>query len=190
MRVELAELHRQLGITTIYVTHDQVEAMTLADRIVVLRDGCIEQIGSPLQLYDDPDNLFVAGFIGSPRINKISATVEKSRGRRALLALPGNGSWEIALETAAPPAGASVVLAVRPEHLNIAATPDMANVTMKIEYCEHLGGVSYAYGVLHDGQKIIFESRQDRNLASNGSLNFRLPKDKALLFAKSGERIR
>ncbi|MBP0575246.1 ABC transporter ATP-binding protein, partial [Mycobacterium tuberculosis] len=64
MRIEIAKLHRRLGVTTIYVTHDQVEAMTLADRIVVLRAGVVEQVGSPLDLYDDPDNLFVAGFIG------------------------------------------------------------------------------------------------------------------------------
>jgi lactose/L-arabinose transport system ATP-binding protein len=74
MRVEIARLHKDLGATIVYVTHDQVEAMTLATKIVVLRDGMIEQVGSPLQLYDDPDNLFVAGFIGSPKMNFLRPT--------------------------------------------------------------------------------------------------------------------
>ena len=82
MRIEIARLHKELGATMIYVTHDQVEAMTLADKIVVLKDGRVEQVGSPLQLYDDPDNLFVAGFIGSPAMNLLKASVvaETSEG--------------------------------------------------------------------------------------------------------------
>ena len=82
MRVEIARLHAELGVTMIYVTHDQVEAMTLADRIVVLRDGRIEQIGRPLDLYDDPANQFVAGFVGSPRMNFMAAEVVGARRRR------------------------------------------------------------------------------------------------------------
>jgi lactose/L-arabinose transport system ATP-binding protein len=78
MRLEIAKLHKELGATMIYVTHDQVEAMTLADKIVVLRSGRVEQVGSPLALYDDPDNAFVAGFIGSPRMNFLPAVVESS----------------------------------------------------------------------------------------------------------------
>jgi lactose/L-arabinose transport system ATP-binding protein len=81
MRLEIAKLHKDLGATMIYVTHDQVEAMTLADKIVVLRAGKVEQVGSPLKLYDDPDNAFVAGFIGSPRMNFLPAVVESSEGR-------------------------------------------------------------------------------------------------------------
>jgi lactose/L-arabinose transport system ATP-binding protein len=80
MRLEIAKLHKELGATMIYVTHDQVEAMTLADKIVVLRSGVIEQVGSPLKLYDDPDNAFVAGFIGSPRMNFLPASVVASEG--------------------------------------------------------------------------------------------------------------
>ncbi len=79
MRIEIARLHKDLSATIIYVTHDQVEAMTLADKIVVLRDGRIEQVGAPLKLYDDPDNLFVAGFIGSPRMNFVKARVQGDR---------------------------------------------------------------------------------------------------------------
>ena len=83
MRIEIAKLHQELGATMIYVTHDQVEAMTLADKIVVLRDGRIEQQGTPISLYDDPDNIFVAGFIGSPRMNLLAATVTAVDGKQA-----------------------------------------------------------------------------------------------------------
>ena len=79
MRVEIARLHEELGATMIYVTHDQVEAMTLADKIVVLRDGHIEQVGVPMDLYDDPDNKFVAGFIGSPSMNFIDGKIKKGQ---------------------------------------------------------------------------------------------------------------
>src|SRR6188768_4142296 len=85
MRIEIAKLHQQLGSTMVYVTHDQVEAMTLADKIVVLRAGRIEQIGTPLELYSDPDNIFVAGFIGSPRMNFLAATVTATDGATATL---------------------------------------------------------------------------------------------------------
>jgi lactose/L-arabinose transport system ATP-binding protein len=78
MRLEIAKLHKDLGATMIYVTHDQVEAMTLADKIVVLRSGKVEQVGSPLALYDDPDNAFVAGFIGSPRMNFLPASLSRA----------------------------------------------------------------------------------------------------------------
>ena len=82
MRIEIAKLHQELGATMVYVTHDQVEAMTLADKIVVLRAGRVEQQGTPISLYDDPDNVFVAGFIGSPRMNLLDATVEAADAAR------------------------------------------------------------------------------------------------------------
>ena len=91
MRVEIARLHAELGVTMIYVTHDQVEAMTLADRIVVLRDGRIEQIGAPLDLYDDPANQFVAGFVGSPRMNFLAAEVVARDGRAVTAGAPQPG---------------------------------------------------------------------------------------------------
>ena len=97
MRVEIARLHAELGVTMIYVTHDQVEAMTLADRIVVLRDGRIEQIGAPLDLYDDPANQFVAGFVGSPRMNFMAAEVVAADAPALSLALVNQGGARLAL---------------------------------------------------------------------------------------------
>ena len=113
MRTEIKELHQRLKTTTVYVTHDQIEAMTLADRIVVMHDGVIEQIGTPLELYDRPQNLFVAGFIGSPAMNFLNGTI------RANGALAFEGANGLRLPLAAVPAGSDgrpVIYGIRPEH--------------------------------------------------------------------------
>ncbi|WP_131798229.1 ABC transporter ATP-binding protein, partial [Devosia elaeis] len=111
MRGEIKGLHQRLGVTTIYVTHDQVEAMTMADRIVVMNGGKVEQVGAPLDLYDRPANLFVAGFIGSPAMNFIEGTVT-SEGFAALdVTLPLTNS---------PPSGTKAVYGIRPENLSLA----------------------------------------------------------------------
>jgi multiple sugar transport system ATP-binding protein len=117
MRIEIKELHQRLATTTVYVTHDQVEAMTMADRIVVMHDGLVEQIGAPLDLYDRPDNLFVAGFIGSPAMNFLRGTIRLNGA--ASFAGP-NG---ITLPLDAAPAGTDgkpAVYGIRPEHFSIA----------------------------------------------------------------------
>ncbi|MGN6549238.1 MAG: ABC transporter ATP-binding protein, partial [Pararhizobium sp.] len=119
MRLEIARLHKELGATMIYVTHDQVEAMTLADKIVVLRSGRVEQVGSPLKLYDDPDNMFVAGFLGSPRINFLKAVVAPSDGGKLVVTLPEFGGIAVPMEITGnhPAPGTELALGIRPEHL-------------------------------------------------------------------------
>jgi multiple sugar transport system ATP-binding protein len=114
MRGEIKDLHQRLRTTTVHVTHDQVEAMTLADTIVVLRDGRVEQIGPPLELYDRPANLFVAGFIGSPAMNVIDGTIERQEGG-VLFRSSAGLTIDLPLSVAAP-AGAAVSAGVRPEH--------------------------------------------------------------------------
>ena len=120
MRVEINKLHRRLGATMIFVTHDQVEAMTLADRIVVLRAGVIEQVGTPLELYNHPANLFVAGFIGSPRMNFLAAEVAARRtaANRASAAASGL-RLTVPVADGRCAAGDKVTIGVRPEHLRI-----------------------------------------------------------------------
>ena len=143
MRYEFARLHKQLGTTMIYVTRDQVEAMTLADRIVVLANGGIEQIGTPLALYEHPANLFVAGFIGSPRINLLGATVVEASADRAMLELAGGERFEASVNAARAQAGDKVMLGIRPEQLRLA---DGANsVGVEVRFVEELGGVTFAY---------------------------------------------
>jgi multiple sugar transport system ATP-binding protein len=117
MRTEIKELHQRLETTTVYVTHDQIEAMTMADKIVVMHDGLVEQIGAPLELYDRPDNLFVAGFIGSPAMNFLKGTI-RHNGSAGF-----DGPGGVRLPLAAAPAAADGRLAiygVRPEHFAIA----------------------------------------------------------------------
>jgi multiple sugar transport system ATP-binding protein len=133
MRFEFAALHKTLGTTTIYVTHDQVEAMTLADRIVVMRDGLIEQIGTPAELYDHPVNRFVAGFLGSPQMNFLSGEVVEGRGAGPLLQLP-NGE-RIALPANAQ-VGSPMTIGVRPEHWR---NGEGRGLALRADFIERLG---------------------------------------------------
>lgn len=151
MRVEIARLHREIGATMIYVTHDQVEAMTLADKIVVLRAGRVEQVGAPLELYHDPDNKFVAGFIGSPAMNFVGATVLASGSANA----PGlNGETPVAMRLA--DVGKPLTLGLRPQHLRLTE-----GNTHRVEMTEALGGVSYLHVSAATGEKLVIESRDD-----------------------------
>ena len=153
MRGEITALHRRLENTMIYVTHDQVEAMTMADKIAVLRLGELEQFGRPLDLYNRPRNIFVAGFIGSPKMNFIAGQIAPEDGGRMVLetgevlALPP-GRFD-----AAP--GEAVTLGVRPNHLQVA---EDGPIRMEVGSVEQLGGEAYLYGKLADGNPITLHS--------------------------------
>ncbi len=133
MRFEIAKLHSTLKTTMIYVTHDQVEAMTLADRIVVLKDGLVMQIGTPVELYERPTNLFVAEFIGSPKMNIVPCGVEAGR-----LRLQGHNGIDAIVD------GAAVKLGVRPEHIRPCSMED-SHVTGVVEFAEYLGSDTFLY---------------------------------------------
>ena len=180
MRVEIAKLHKMLGNTTIYVTHDQTEALTMADRIVVLRAGRVEQIGAPLNLYEDPDNEFVAGFIGSPRMNFLAA--KALGGRRFAVA---GTEMDLPL-TAAVEAGTSVRFGIRPEHLEAA---EGISLEVTIDVVEQLGSTSFLYGTTANGEPIIAEQRLGR-ARSDGRVTLRFPPAGARLFRADGTRIR
>ncbi|MBC2775193.1 sn-glycerol-3-phosphate ABC transporter ATP-binding protein UgpC [Rhizobium sp. AQ_MP] len=145
MRVELSTLHAQLGSTMIYVTHDQVEAMTMATRIVVLNKGEIEQVGSPLELYSNPKNLFVAGFLGAPRMNFFEGTVADISGHTVTTAIEGLPPVSLVIADAqALSAGDKITLGVRPEKL---VTHGKASVTVpaRVRLVEHLGRETVFY---------------------------------------------
>ena len=150
MRVEIARLHNELGATMIYVTHDQVEAMTLADKIVVLRDGRIEQVGSPLELYDDPDNKFVAGFIGSPSMNFLEGVVVNGQVKI-------NALTDKCVDTtvALPAEGEKVLVGMRPQALSLQNTTG----ELTVEITEELGGVAYIYLRAANGERVVVEAR-------------------------------
>lgn len=180
MRVEIAKLHKMLGNTTIYVTHDQTEALTMADRIVVLRDGKIEQMGPPLRLYNDPDNEFVAGFIGSPRMNFLSATA-LGQGRLAVAGAEIDLPLGSAIE-----AGARIKFGVRPEHLE--ATEGIPLV-VATDVVEQLGSTSFLYGMTATGEPIIAEQRLGQ-ARSDGRVTLRFRPEHVRLFGADGARIR
>jgi lactose/L-arabinose transport system ATP-binding protein len=146
MRVEIARLHRDLGVTMVYVTHDQIEAMTLASRIVVLRGGLVEQVGSPIELYDHPANIFVAGFIGSPKMNFLSTRVTNIGVGEITLAHPAliNGSITVSYTPRNSAAlGSSVTLGIRPDNLKI--TEENPILALSADFSENLGGSTQIY---------------------------------------------
>jgi lactose/L-arabinose transport system ATP-binding protein len=181
MRIEIARLHKELQTTIIYVTHDQVEAMTLADKIVVLRDGEVAQAGTPLELYDDPDNMFVAGFIGSPKMNFLKGVVEGRTVR-----LPDHGNQAIPLTAAAAP-GSTVTVGIRPEHFKAGSGAELA---LDVEMVEHLGAETYAYARFGSGELVTIATQNDRSVKSGDRIAARFDPAHALIFDGTGQRVR
>jgi multiple sugar transport system ATP-binding protein len=141
-RIEIAKLHERLGATMIYVTHDQVEAMTLADKIVILNAGHIAQVGAPLELYHFPDNLFVAGFIGSPRMNFLPCKIEEADGEGATVTLTGGARVRVPVDASRAKSGEQATLGIRPEHIRVGGEP---TVSGEVQLVEHLGEGSFVY---------------------------------------------
>ncbi len=180
MRVEIARLHKEIGATMIYVTHDQVEAMTLADKIIVLRAGRIEQVGAPLDLYRNPDNRFVAGFIGSPAMNFLAGTVRDGMVKVTSL------QDAVKVPVRMPADGTEVVLGIRPEHLEL-----VSGETHSVELTEALGGVSYAYLAGSTGERMIVEERGDERSVTGTKVGVTFDPARAMLFDATTEaRIR
>ncbi|WP_174021073.1 ABC transporter ATP-binding protein [Agrobacterium fabrum] len=190
MRVEISRLHKQLGTTMIYVTHDQTEAMTLADKIVVLRAGNIEQVGPPLDLYDDPANRFVAGFVGSPKMNFLDATIIDSGAENVTLSLDSDPAVRLILPLKDRlNKGARVSLGIRPEHFADAGAGD-ADLTVHVDVAEHLGNTSYVYARAQGGEQLIIERPESRDVGNRDQLTVGLSAHKAFLFDSKGERLR
>jgi lactose/L-arabinose transport system ATP-binding protein len=175
-------------VTLIYVTDDQVEAMTLADKIVVLRAGNIEQIGRPLELYDDPDNQFVAGFVGSPKMNFLRATVVGWDAKGAALEFADQGMTRLVqpLAGAAPEVGSKVVVGVRAEHFGAAGQGD-ADLKVKVDVVEHLGSTSFLYARTASGEDVVIEHQGTDAPAADG---ITVSIQRSYLFDSSGQRLR
>lgn len=180
MRVEIAKLHKTLGTTMIYVTHDQTEAMTLADKIVVLRAGRIEQVGTPEELYTDPATLFVAGFIGSPRMNFLNGKYADGK-----VTLVNGVSWTVEPLADRP---IDILVGVRPEHFVPGGTAVSLPVTVDI--VEYLGGTRYVYATFAGERQITIEDRGASDMQLGGVRDFPLDVSKALYFTPEGERLR
>jgi ABC-type sugar transport system ATPase subunit len=159
MRTEIARLHHRLGATMIFVTHDQTEAMTMADRIVVLRAGRIEQVGAPLDLYERPANLFVAGFLGSPKMNLLPGRVVAAHGPEAMIELAGGVRLPAHVRPGTATPGDAVTLGLRPEMLELAPGGPIPG---RVEVVEQLGHVQLVYATLSDGSTLVAELRDRR----------------------------
>ncbi|HEX6361959.1 MAG TPA: ABC transporter ATP-binding protein [Albitalea sp.] len=194
MRVEMARLHETLKATIVYVTHDQAEAMTLADRIVVLNAGHIEQVGAPLSLYRRPANLFVAGFLGSPRINLLPATVQAAAPGRLDLRVREHDVVSVTgLDgVSAPRAGDRVTLGIRPEHFEVTDVPPAGHSTLvgAVHLVEHFGDVAYLHA-LHDGRDALTARMPyDTDRRAGDKVRFAFPADEALVFDADGRALR
>jgi multiple sugar transport system ATP-binding protein len=155
MRIELARLHDELAATMIYVTHDQVEAMTMADKIVVLQGGIIEQAGTPLELYHHPRNLFVAGFIGSPKMNFLPAKVGAISQTGTTVQLASGATLVVPVQPGRQKVGDSVTLGVRPEHMRLGVEGELIG---EVKVVERLGGETFLYTQLQDGPMLIVQT--------------------------------
>jgi multiple sugar transport system ATP-binding protein len=188
MRIEIGKLHQDLKTTMIYVTHDQVEAMTMADKIVVLHGGIIEQVGTPLELYHRPDNMFVAGFIGSPKMNFIPVTVTASKGKAATFSLPGGSKTTIAVSGSPPPVGSKLTLGVRPEHIELGGK-GAGSVKGVVRAAEYLGSETMFYATLADGSDISVKAGGLAAEKAGDTLNLALPPQACHLFDGAGKTI-
>ncbi|TCU18898.1 ABC transporter ATP-binding protein [Rhizobium sullae] len=189
-RIEIARLNEQMADTTmIYVTHDQVEAMTLADRIVVLSAGHIEQVGAPLELYERPANLFVAKFIGSPAMNIIPSTISEA-GATTTITLTGGKSVTLDIPTAASEMGKTVSFGVRPEDLQIANGDDYI-FEGKVSIVEALGEVTLLYiEGLVPGEPIIVKLPGITDIKKGQNMRFAADRSKLHLFDAEGHTYR
>jgi len=190
MRVEIAKLHRDLGVTMVYVTHDQIEAMTLADRIVVLRAGVIEQVGSPSELYDEPANRFVAGFIGSPKMNFIEAKAVGSDASSITLAHPAFVGGQLTVDR--PPKravlpGAAVTIGLRPDSLSLGAAKPLLNLTC--DFSESLGGHTQVYATAPQAPQIAFVVGGRPEIAQGAPLAVGVGSGRVYLFDSEGAAL-
>ena len=177
-RIEIASLHAELDATMVYVTHDQVEAMTLADKIVVLNAGRIEQVGSPLSLYNHPDNLFVAEFIGSPKMNILDI---ETKGKDIIL--NGKKIGKV------PPAGHIAKLGIRPEHMST-TTKAKAKFTGTVRHTEHLGEYTIGYLELDDGVSVTAKLDDDAHFSNDDVIYLTFDDTRVHLFDNAGHIIR
>ncbi|KAA8997338.1 sn-glycerol-3-phosphate ABC transporter ATP-binding protein UgpC [Affinibrenneria salicis] len=188
MRLHIAKLHQEMKTTMVYVTHDQIEAMTLADKIVVINDGKVEQMGPPMTLYYNPDNKFVAGFIGSPKMNFLPATVVSWQPEALTVTISQGKTLTLARRTSEVQPGDSVTLGIRPEHLSTTLDSPL-RLDFHCEVVERLGNNTYLFGQCHghDGFKILLSG--DAHFRAYQTLPLSFHADQCLVFDTSGIRI-
>jgi len=191
MRVELLNLHYETRNTVVYVTHDQVEAMTMADKIVVLEDGRIEQVGNPMDLYEHPINKFVAGFIGSPQMNFLEGRASSAKGTGISFAADGLGTLELPLLAESLEADQAVTVGIRPEHVQLEGGPANRGVKAVVNIVENLGGETYLHVELAPELPLMMVKLHGSRGPNRGNrVMLHFPADKIYLFDATGAAIR
>lgn len=188
MRIEIARLHADLQATMVYVTHDQVEAMTLADKIVVLNKGCIEQVGSPLELYHHPRNRFVAGFIGSPQMSFLPVTAVAADASGVQVSLPGGGLLRVPVKGEQIKAGDALTLGLRPEHLSERGEGD-AQIPVKALVVEHLGGETFTHAQTDEGHDLMIKGEGMSTVKAGQLLRVGVQGHRCHLFDAQGQAL-
>ena len=188
MRVELAKLHDQLNATMIYVTHDQTEAMTLADDIVVLDEGIVSQKGSPMELYSNPSNLFVGGFIGSPKMNFVDSKILSATNDSTEIDIFGTSKITIPKTSSNSSNGDSVTLGIRPEHLLVNQDGD-ASWESKVFVVEKLGSGTFLY-LEKDGEPLVVETEGDSNIKVGDNVKVGFTASRCQLFDSSNQAFK
>ncbi|SFS16753.1 ABC transporter ATP-binding protein [Yoonia litorea] len=186
MRVELSQLHRSLDATMVYVTHDQIEAMTMADRIVVLNGGRVEQFGTPMELYHHPKTKFVAQFIGQPNMNLIPATVSAADPTGVKVALSGGHEMVLPVDGGHISTGDRVEVGIRPEHVHIGD----GGFPISVNVLERLGGVSITYGTVGDGVRFCASLPGDAQVQEGQPLALNVSPEDCHVFDASGDVLR
>ncbi|MCE6968338.1 sn-glycerol-3-phosphate ABC transporter ATP-binding protein UgpC [Cereibacter sphaeroides] len=180
MRLEIKELHQRLKTTIVYVTHDQIEAMTMADKIVVMRDGRVEQVGAPLDLYDNPQNIFVAGFIGSPSMNFIHGRIASSAGRKVFRS---EGGLELPVPETRAAEGQAVTYGIRPEHIQVGP----GGIPVKVVVLEPTGSETQIFA--RSGGELIDAIVKDRIQAPPGDeIGYHIDPARVHLFDRQSEK--
>lgn len=189
MRLEITALHEQLKSTMVYVTHDQVEAMTMADKIVVLKEGRVVQVGSPLELYNNPVNQFVGGFIGSPRMNFIAASFHKQEGKNITLKTTAGDNVDFALDADTTLKNTPLSIGIRPEHIAL-GNKYSVKIRLKIKAIELLGGTSYVHGSQENGEDLIVEIKSENMLERHKEYDFSFCPSRCHVFDHLGNVIK
>ncbi|MGP9818873.1 ABC transporter ATP-binding protein [Salinarimonas sp. NSM] len=189
MRKELAALHRELGATMVYVTHDQVEAMTLADKIVVLNAGRVEQSGAPLDLYNKPANRFVAGFIGSPKMNMLEGALAERVAGGLVIALDGGHRLVLPFDAPGLAPGTRLTVGVRPEHVDIAGREASGALPASVDINEQLGGETYLYCTLAGQEQVTVHQPGQRAVRHGDAVGLTVRTSGIHLFAQDGSVI-
>ncbi len=186
MRVELSQLHRNLDATMVYVTHDQVEAMTMADRIVVLNGGRVEQFGSPMELYHHPRTKFVASFIGQPNMNLIPATVQGIDAAGIKVDLKGGHQMVLPVEAATVSVGDKVEVGIRPEHVQLGA----GGLEISVNVLERLGGATITYGTIGGDTRFCASLPGDATIAEGAPVTLQVAPEACHVFDAAGDVLR